>query len=84
MIALKNKGISMFHKLHDDRIICTSIMTAMPIKRYIELVSRVYENKGGLPNQRAPLKTKTAMTIRKRMVLDIHNGAVGHSWSRLY
>ena len=66
----------MFHKIHDDRIICTSIMTALPIKRYIDLISRVYENKGGLPNQRAPLKTKTAMTIRKRMVLDIQNGAV--------
>ncbi|GFO55577.1 hypothetical protein GMSM_25840 [Geomonas sp. Red276] len=66
----------MFHKLNDERVSCTSIMSVMPIAKYIDLVSKVYEDKGGLPGQRAPLKTKTAITIRKRMVNDIQNGAV--------
>ncbi|HBC3563218.1 hypothetical protein [Vibrio cholerae] len=34
------------------------------------------QKKGGIHGQRAPLKTKTAQTIRKRMVNDIAEGAI--------
>lgn len=66
----------MLHKLFDHRINCLSIMTEMSLGSYIALVEAVYKNNGGLEGQRAPLKTKTAVTIRRRLVEDIRLGAV--------
>lgn len=66
----------MFHRLVDERVKCTSIMTEMRAKDYVQLVDAVYEDNGGLEGQRGPLKTKTAITIRKRMIADIRARAV--------
>ena len=66
----------MYHTLEDRRVRCTSVMTALPVQRYLELVEAVYRQRGGLEGQRAPLKTKTGITIRQRMVSDLEAGAV--------
>ena len=66
----------MYNMLSDDRIKCLSIIINMPMRTYLELIADVYAEDGGLENQRGPLKTKTAVTIRKRMVSDIQAGAV--------
>jgi hypothetical protein len=50
-------------------------MIAMPVEQYIALVEKIYsERQGGIVGQRAPLKTKTAKTIREQMVRDISRG----------
>lgn len=66
----------MYHTLEDRRVRCTSVMTALTVGRYLELVEAVYAKRGGLDGQRAPLKTKTGITIRSRLVSDLQSGAV--------
>ena len=66
----------MLSLIEDERVRCTSIMTAIEVGSYLALVDEVYRNKGGIEGQRAPLKTKTAITIRKRLVDDLRRGAV--------
>jgi hypothetical protein len=51
-------------------------MTTLTVGRYLRLVEDVYTKRGGLDGQRAPLKTKTGITIRSRLVSDLQNGAV--------
>lgn len=43
---------------------------------YLNLVSSAYSRDGGLEGQRPKLKTKTAISIRKRLVDDLQDGAV--------
>ena len=66
----------MFDRLEDERVHCTSIMTTMTVGDFLGLVDKVYYQRGGIEGQRAPLKTKTAISIRKRMVSDLEKGAV--------
>ncbi|WP_412554501.1 hypothetical protein [Shimia sp. MIT1388] len=66
----------MFHILTDQRVKCYSIMTSMPLGKYLDLVESAYADLGGVEGQRAPLKTKTATTIRSRLVSDIKQGAI--------
>ncbi len=66
----------MFHVLEDTRVNCTSIMTCMTVAAYLAMIDNVYKERGGIEGQRAPLKTKTALTIRKRMVSDLQVGGV--------
>jgi len=66
----------MFHRLEDRRVSCLSIMTEMRVADYLDLVNRVYDKSGGIEGQRAPLKTKTALTIRHRLVSDLIDGAI--------
>lgn len=63
-------------KLHDRRVDCHSVLTTMTVGDFLSLVSKVYENRGGIEGQRAPLKTKTGLSIRARMVADLAAGAV--------
>jgi len=66
----------MFHKIAQSGNGCTSVIIDLPAEIYIKLVERIYEDEqGGLPGQRAALKTKTAKIIRERMVSDISKGA---------
>lgn len=62
--------------LHDSRTGCLSAMLTTTVSEYMKLVETVYENRGGIEGQRAPLKTKTGIRIRKRMVSDISDGAI--------
>lgn len=66
----------MFHKISQPETGCTSVIVDMSAELYISLVERIYaDEQGGLPGQRAALKTKTAKIIRERMVADISKGA---------
>lgn len=66
----------MYHMLTDRRVKCYSIITSMKLGEYIDLVESAYKSVGGIEGQRAPLKTKTAMSIRSRLVSDIKQGAI--------
>ena len=60
----------------DQRVKCVSIMTTMLVAEYLELVTSAYNERGGIEGQRGPLKTRSAMRIRNRMVDDLKHGAV--------
>lgn len=62
--------------LHDKRVDCYSVMVEMPVSDFLNLVEKSYENRGGIEGQRSALKTKTALTIRNRMVEDVKKGTV--------
>lgn len=66
----------MFHKLDDHRVGCISVLAEMRMGDYIKLVDAVYGQSGGIEGQRGPLKSKTSITIRNRLVGDIQAGAV--------
>lgn len=61
---------------HDTNIKCCSVLTEMKVIDYLSVVEHSYKNKGGLKQQRPPLKTASARDIRNRMVADITKGAV--------
>jgi hypothetical protein len=61
---------------HDKRIDCTSVLARTTVGEYLHLVSDVYAKRGGLDGQRPALKTKTAQSIRHRMIDDLSRGAV--------
>jgi hypothetical protein len=63
-------------KLKDEGVNCYSIMTKLTISKYLDLIQSVYENGGGIEGQREPLKTGTAIRIRKRMIHDFRSGTV--------
>lgn len=48
----------------------------MPVGDFIGIVERAYVDQGGLRGQRPALKTKTAVTIRNRLVSDLRAGAI--------
>ena len=62
--------------LEDNKLKCLSFLDTLAVSDYLKLASEAYENKGGIQGQRTPLKTKTAQTIRERMVTDISHGAI--------
>lgn len=62
--------------LEDKRVDCLSIIHTTKLSQYLIFAEKAYAEKGGIYGQRAPLKTKTAQTIRERMVSDIIDGAV--------
>lgn len=62
--------------LEDKNSKCFSIMAAMPLDDYLALVDKAYEDQGGLLGQRAPIKTKTGLKIRSRLVGDLKRGAI--------
>lgn len=62
--------------IEDKKVKCYSAMEMMTISKYLEIVDKVYANKGGIQGQRDALKQKTAITIRNRMIDDISKGAI--------
>lgn len=60
----------------DKKLTCCSIMKTMKVSQYLNMVEDAYKNKGGIQGQREPLKQKTAITIRKRMIADIVEGTI--------
>ena len=66
----------LLHFLRDDRVGCDSILIEMQVEKFLELAAAAYTEKGGLEGQRAALRTKTAKTIRNRLVDDLQKGAV--------
>ncbi|EKP0311558.1 hypothetical protein ACEUDZ_14720 [Aeromonas veronii] len=62
--------------LLDQRTGCYSAMCNLKANEYLALVDNAYANKGGIKNQRTPLKTRSAIRIREQMISDICDGAV--------
>lgn len=62
--------------LEDKNANCVSIMATIPLSSYLELVEQAYADQGGLSGQRAPIRTKTGLKIRRRLVEDLTRGAV--------
>jgi hypothetical protein len=62
--------------LSDKRVDCLSGVGQLPASVYLSIVEEVYSTNGGIAGQRAPLKTKTGISIRNRMVDDIKRGAI--------
>jgi hypothetical protein len=62
--------------LQDTRTQCFSMIYESTTGEYLELIERAYFDKGGLAGQREPLKSSSALRIRKRMVEDIVAGTV--------
>lgn len=62
--------------LEDKRTNCLSCIYTTTVQEYLALVEGVYADRGGLEGQRSPLKTKTGIRIRNRMVDDIKAGAI--------
>lgn len=63
-------------RLKDNRTNCYSLIFEMTVIDYLKLVGEIYKEKGGLKEQREPLKSSSAMRIRKQMVKDIKAGTV--------
>lgn len=63
-------------KLKDTRTDCYSFIFEITVKDYLILVEEIYKEKGGIKEQREPLKTSSAIRIRKQMVKDIKSGSV--------
>lgn len=53
-----------------------SVIYTDTLGKYIQLVEQVYKDQGGIEGQRRPLKTKTGIRIRSRMIEDIVRGAI--------
>lgn len=62
--------------LQDRKSGCISIMATVPLATYLSLVEAAYADTGGIDGQRAPIKSKTGLKIRSRLVEDIKQGAV--------
>lgn len=62
--------------LEDTSLKCVSIICETTVGEYLECIHTVYRNRGGIENQREALKTKSAISIRKRMVSDIVEGCI--------
>lgn len=71
MQVLQNQAL-----LRDDRSTCLSVTLITSAGDYLNFIQRSYKANGGLEGQRTPLKTKTAIKIRSRMVDDLLHGAV--------
>lgn len=71
-----NIRLNALTKLKDNRTNCFSLIFEMTISDYLNLVEEIYKDKGGLKEQREPLKSSSAMRIRKQMVKDIKAGTV--------
>lgn len=63
-------------RIKDERTDCYSIILEVNVEDYLKLVEDIYREKGGLKEQREPLKTSSAMRIRKQMVKDIKAGTI--------
>ncbi|NEP86912.1 MAG: hypothetical protein F6K18_08735 [Okeania sp. SIO2C2] len=62
--------------LKDERVNCYSVMIQLRVAEYLEMVEKVFNDRGGLEGQRDTVKTTTALRIRKRMVEDLKKGAI--------
>jgi hypothetical protein len=62
--------------LEDKNANCVSIMATISLSSYLELIRVAYADQGGLSGQRAPIRTKTGLKIRRRLVEDLTRGAV--------
>lgn len=63
--------------LKDDRTGCFSLLATMSVEEYLNFIEDAYsEREGGVEGQRSPLRTNTAIRIRRTMVTDLAAGAI--------
>lgn len=62
--------------LEDQNSKCVSIMATLSLSSYLALAEKAYDDQGGLSGQRSPIRTKTGLKIRSRLVDDLKRGAV--------
>lgn len=55
---------------------CFSIMCESTVGEYLDFIAATYRDRGNIEEQRDVLSTKSAITIRNRMVEDIKSGAL--------
>lgn len=64
-------------KLKDDRTECYSVLATMSVEQYLNFVENAYyDREGGIEGQRGPLRTNTAIRIRRTMLSDLEAGAI--------
>ena len=68
--------LTVLNLFKDNKMNCLSVLAETNISSYLSYVEDIFSNQGGIDGQRAPLKSKTAIQIRNRMVDDISKGAV--------
>lgn len=66
----------LFHAGRDRNVDCDSVLVSMLVGDFLSMVDVVYKSKGGIDGQRPALKSKTAKTIRSRLVRDVSLGAI--------
>ena len=69
-------SLKIISKLYDERSKCYSILAELKLKSYLEVVEKIYKEQGSIEGQRGAIRTKSAKTIRDRMIDDIKKGAV--------
>lgn len=63
--------------LKDDRTGCYSLLATMSVEEYLNFIGDAYsQREGGIEGQRSPLRTNTAIRIRRTMVHDLAAGAI--------
>lgn len=73
---IKTMKLNNITRIKDLRSNCYSTILEISVRDYLNLVEEIYKNKGGLKEQREPLKTSSAMRIRKQMIKDINAGTI--------
>lgn len=62
--------------IFDPRSKCYSVFVEINISEYLNIIELAYNKSGGIKGQRTTLKTKSAISIRERLVEDLSNGTV--------
>lgn len=60
----------------DIKLSCCSVLTKVSISNFVGYITPIHENKGNIEEQREVVQTKSAKTIRQRMIEDIQEGGL--------
>jgi hypothetical protein len=60
----------------DKKLSCYSVLTKVSISDFVDYITAIHDNKGNIAEQREVVKTKSAKTIRQRMIEDIQEGGL--------
>lgn len=69
-------NIRILSKQKDNRSNCLSVLCESTVGEYLDFIQATYQERGNIAEQRDVLSTKSAITIRNRMVEDIKQGAI--------
>lgn len=69
-------NIRILSKQKDNRSNCVSVLCESTVGEYLDFIQATYQERGNIAEQRDVLSTKSAITIRYRMVEDIKQGAI--------
>ena len=69
-------NIEILSKQKDNRSNCVSVLCETSVGEYLDFIKTTYQERGNIAEQRDVLSTKSAITIRNRMVEDSKQGAI--------